>query len=351
MASRSHPDNTSFFQHLIETNYAQLIFCFFSGLCCFLPLLIGVTSYLEEKPLRAAISSSRTFHNSCVAITAIVVPLVIDLLCDLANTIISSCGINSVSLHSGMKNKARFNLLNMSERVLILMGIVMLPLVSFLPTTTYNLGMIYVCCNRCQLNWVGGTVALSLSRYNKEYWTTKSTLTSLFFLSLGLISAPFIQNALAYDSKSRSTNYYYLFAVLSTSVSCFIFFFCSSRWMIVVYCKSSQWKNFLFCKQESKDSENSCPTGSGDVSYHTFFPMVYTICGFCVVAFLCIITASTTNMGQYDGRIIFLTNIPFLILAVLISILSMRIVKFEVVQGLVSTGHEIKCAFNNCLPC
>ena len=345
MASRSRPDDKSFTRHLIDSNYAQLIFCFFSGLCCFLPLLVGVTSYLEDKPLRSAIASSIRFHNSSVAIIAIVVPLVIDLFCDLANTIISSCGINSVSLHSGIKNKARFNLLNMSERILILMGILMLPLVSLLPNETYNLGMIYVCCNRCQLNWVGGTVALSLSRYNKEYWTTKSTLTSLFFLSLGLISAPFIQNGLAYDSKSKSTNYFYLFAVLSTSVSCIIFFFCSTRWMIVVYFKSSTWRKFLFCNHDLKASEDPSPSTNGDVSYHTFFPMVYTICGFCVVVFLCMITASTSNMGQYDGRIIFLSNIPFLILAVLISILSMRIVKFEVVQGLVRSFLFFSCLF------
>lgn len=339
---------TTYWGKLLESNIYQITFCFFTGLACYAPIALGIPSNLESRPLRDALMTSVEFNYSCVASIALVVPLFLDVLLDIFNR-----SKDSPTTEENIKPKKcenepqRFNYLNIYERILILLGIVALPIVGLLPKNTESLAFIYVCSTKCQQVWVGGTVALSLSRYDKEYWSTGSTVFTLIILSFGLISSPFLDNLYAIGDPSTliiTLNYgTYLF----TLGPCLLFLFNSFRWLVIVYFKKYSWKKRMFCC-----SRTTTPPPlvhaivAVKTSDHTFFPMIYTMCGTVVIILICALIGPNSRMEYYNGNNLVQCNMPFLVFVVSISTLSMRLVKFEVVEGLVSRKVCKKiCAF------
>lgn len=331
------------FTSTLNSNSFHVSCCFISGLCCLLPLCLGITSHLEDRPLRAALGSSNQFYYSSVASIALAVPLFLDVLFDICNLVISA---DSQSSKSRGNRTARYNFLNNSERLLILLGIVIQPLVVLVPSNTSNLALIFVCCNKCQQNWVGGTIALSLRRYDKDYFSNTFTITSLVAFCIGLVGSTFIDND--YPLKPVPKSIYFLDAAsfILTILPCVFFFFNSSRWLILVYCRATKWSKLLFFYSKTRPAEASTGTGLGD---HTFFPMVYTLCGMLVLVLQCILLGTSTRIENFTETNLFQSNLAFLVFVILVSTLSLRMVKFEVVQGLVRHCHITSCSVLYCV--
>ena len=329
----------------VESHSSQTLFCFISGLCCLIPAFLE--SNLEEKPLRHTLSSTNSFFYTSVASISAVIPLFFDALLDLLTSIRSSHKLmntgSEVQKSHTAKTTKRFTFLNISERLMILTGVVVLPLVAFLPRNTRNLALIFLCCNKCQQVWVGATLGLSLSRYDKEYWSIRCTVLSLLSLNIGLTITPYIDNVYAAnDHPSKLVKIIDLLALLLTVAPCLVFMFNSSRWLIIVYFKAYSWKRFLMCKATLPLESEIVSTAVSDShdNDHTFFPMVYTVSGFFVIGVLLILIASSSRISDYNERDLVLNQFPFLLFIIVLSTLSMRMVKSEVVQGLVSTVKQ-----------
>lgn len=324
------------FTSTLNSNSFHVSCCFISGLCCLLPLCLGLSSHLEDRPLRAALGSSNQFYYTSVASIALAVPLFLDVLFDICNLVISA---DSQSSKSRGNKTERYNFLNNSERLLILLGIIIQPLVVLVPSNTSNLALIFVCCNKCQQNWVGGTIALSLRRYDKDYFSNTFTITSLVAFFIGLVGSTFIDND--YPLKPVPKSIYFLDSAsfILTIIPCVFFFFNSSRWLILVYCRATKWSKFLFFYSKTRPAEAT--TGLGD---HTFFPMVYTLCGMLVLVLQCILLGTSTRIENFTETNLFQSNLAFLVFVILVSTLSLRMVKFEVVQGLVRHFHITLCS-------
>ena len=326
----------------LEPSSIQAIFCFVSGICCLLPACLQLPSNIEHQQLRISLSYTSGFTYTSVAAIVAVIPLFLDILFDALAKIrrgFTSSNIYKSPLVSPEMNKKRYTFLNISERLLVLMGSIILPLVALLPADTTNLGLIYLCCNKCQRCWMGGTFALSLSRYDKEYWSERSTSITVVLLGLGLTSACFVDNI--YEGQNPPgllISIIDLIGYTLTIIPCFIFIVNSIRWLIIVYFRALTWKTFLMgpSKVAEQVGIESFTTNSSDVPDHTFFPMLYTLYGLCLIAWLLGFIAFTPRISDYSVNDIFFSNVPFLIFIILFTTLSMRIVKYEVVQGLVS---------------
>ena len=345
---------------ILESNSFHITYCFLSGLGCLLPLCLQIQSNIEQKLLRQSLSSTPAFAFTSIASITAVVPLFFDVLLDLIAVIRSeniSLSVRSKRSKPPATKPTQFTFLNIPERMLILMGVTILPFVALLPTQTENLGLIYLCCNKCQQCWVGGTVALSLSRYDKEYWSIKSTLISLISFSIGLIGGPFIDNIHAGENppslRITIVDYgIYLFTIIPI----LIFIVNSIRWLLIVYFKFSSWKRYVMCRSDliAHPQIESQAVNAGNTPDHTFFPMIYTLSGICVIVLLSVLIATSSRIDNYSGRDLWLSNMPFLVFVILLSTLSMRLVKFEVVQGLVSsstTSHEIYSNYFTSVSC
>lgn len=64
--------------------------------------------------------------------------------------------------------------------------------------------------------------------------------------------------------------------------------------------------------------------------------MIYTACGVGTVLSLSVLVGISPRLEDYDTISLYQNSAPYLCFLVLISTMSMRMVKFEVVQGLVS---------------
>ena len=332
----ARPVRDSRVRAILESNLFHTLYCLLSGLSCLLPIGLRVPSNFEKSALRDSLSSSPQFTYTCVASIALVIPLYFDILLDF---IYGSTHASSSGQSKKLKNSSiTFTFLNVPERLLILMGMTILPLVAFLPSDTQNLALIYMCCNKCQQNLMGGSIVLSLSRYNKEFWSVKSTLLSLVVFSFGLIGTAFLDNDYLAESPPRpSIATIDRFAFFCIVIPCLVFIFNSSRWLIVVYCRAHTWKKVLMCTSKTQLSPETQPTMNGSqVSDHTFYPMVYTLFGMTLVVLLCTIYGTSGRYEDYSKNDLIQANIPFLVFIAAISTLSMRMVKSEVVQGLVS---------------
>jgi hypothetical protein len=194
---------------VFDSDTFYVIFCFFSGLCCFLPLLLGVKSNLEDRPLRESICSSLEFSYSSIASIALVIPLFTDVLFDILNLVDQSPSAVKKRLKSSNRD-ARYNFLNVAERILILLGVAVLPMLVFVPRTNSSLALTYICCCKCQQSWVGGTVALSLRRYNKEYFSNSFAFIVLLNFGFGLVTGSFVDNIYALYNQFLNLYFYWI---------------------------------------------------------------------------------------------------------------------------------------------
>ena len=338
------PDERCSFEKTICWNLFHLLFCLISALCCFLPIVLQMPSNLESRPLLHSLLSSAEFTYTCVAQIALLVPPIIDLILDILTESLNVSSNLNKKLKPPSAEPNRFNFLTLQERTLMLIGFVLLSMVGFFPKHTSNLALLYVCIYRCQQIRIGGTVILSLCRYNKEYWSIRSTLISLVFYSLGLVASPFLENIIAGQiDPSRMLMTLDLLKQLCIAIPCINSMWNSVRWLILVYCRAHSWKRFLMCtSNKSPIVEEPSSPEKDPADPHTFFAMVYTLSAMisCAITLVLLVTAMP-RLENYSGLNLWLANIPSMIFVIMMSTLSMRMMKFEVVQGLVST--TVRC--------
>ena len=309
-------------------------FCFLCGLMCLLPVCLQMSSNIELKPLRHSLSDSQWFTYCCVASISLSVPLFLDIILDL---VVMFVGVTSSVKIKKQKDAVGFTFLNIPERLLILIGMTVVPIVGFLPDTTVNLALIYLCCNNCRLTLVGGVMLLSLSRYDKDYWSVRTTWFSLLFYSTGLVSGSFISNI--YAAESTPTQAILILdscTYFLTLVPSLLFIINSLRWLIIAYLGMNPWQMLMNCLSDEQHLADLVVLKVKDARDHKFFPMVYVIIGVIIVIFIAALLASAPRVENYDPISLALNSAPYVCFLIAVSTLSMRMVKFEVVQGLVS---------------
>ena len=325
-------------------NFFQILFCFICGLLCLIPVCLQISSNIELKPLRQSLSSCHSFTYCSVASVTLIVPLFLDVILDLVVMFVSATlSVKINKQKTVVKDAAGFIFLNIPERMLILVGMIVVPIVAFLPKNTENLALIYVCCNNCQQNLVGGTLLISLSRYDKEYWSIRVTSFSLLFYSMGLVGGSFIGNV--YSSESNPTQIILALDSCSyflTLAPCLLFIVNSLRWLLIVYFGVNPWKKLRMWSSKVQHVPDLEVLRVSDSPDHNFFPMIYVTGGLVILLSFCCLMARAPRPENYDSISLTLNSVPYVCFLILVSILSMRMVKFEVVQGLVS---NIFCLF------
>ena len=314
---------------------SQILFCLTSGLMCLLPLWLQVSSNLEMDSLRVSLSSSPAFSFCCASSIALTIPHFFDVLFDLRTM--------SFDAKSNAQNKlstvgtVKFTSLNIPERVLFLLGMVILPTVAFLPPSTDNLGLIYLCFSNCQLNLVGATVLMCLCRYDKEYWSERSTSISVFCFGFGLVSSTFVFNSYAGETSPSLLLYaIYTLCYIIQLVPVLVFLVNCGRWLIIVHGKAHSWKGLLMCGSNVHPLVESEASTVRDTPKHTFFPMVYTVSIICIAIISTTVFVASPRVELYTTSDLLMNTVPYILFLISLSTLSMRMAKFEVVEALVS---------------
>ena len=292
---------------------------------------------MELSPLRWAILSQSN-RDLSVASLSLIIPLIMDLVTELAYSSWMRGKDDNVKI------RVKQSLLNGIERSATLFGTAIVPLTALFPAQTHNLAYIHACCERCQLVMIGGTVMISLCRYNSKYWTIPRTYVTLIFLAIGTITLAFTANISDTDT-SRGANYVISYVAYSSILaSAAIFFWCSGLWLYAVIPTISPESFGLprTSQTEKRQNNNEFSSRESNSADHLIFPALYVIVSMTTISMLIILSALYPWVAGRDERALLMHNLSFLLYIAIVSYVSIRMMKFEVVQGLVRTNTQMQ---------
>ena len=314
------------------TNKIHVVICFVGSLLCLLPLFTDTSSNLESSPLRSAISSQIS-REIAAATLALTLPLVIDLATE--TFYISRNTDNSVIT----KVRVGFTLLNNIERAALLCGMAVVPVCSLFPNDTSNLALIYACCQKCQLVLIVGAVMISLCRHNKKYWTVKGTSFSLICLVVGNILQAATDNVdMTSEFKTPRTTASRLSSILIIlAVASHIWL--NAFWLYAHYSHVfSSFRRKLNLGDPSGPSPEVIPSTlpQPDSDGNITSPSQQVFISITASTVLILLSVANSDVALKGASELHFRNSVFLLYILLVSYVSIRIMRNEVVQGLVS---------------
>lgn len=312
------------------SNKIHVVMCFVGSFLCLLPLFTDTSSNMESSSLRSAISShlSREIAAATLALTC---PLLIDLATE--TFYISRNTTNSVikKVHAG------FTLLNSIERAALLCGMTVVPVCSLFPQDTSNLALIYVCCQKCQLVLIVGAVMISLCRHNEKYWTVQGTSFSIICLVVGNVLQAFTDNTdVASEFKAPKTTTSRMSSIL------IILAVASHIWLNAFWIHAHYSHLFSPFRSSLNDAEAGLhaipstlplPDSNGNLTS----PTQQVFISISATTLLILSCVAHSDVGLQGAEALHFRNAVFLVYILLVSYVSIRIMRNEVVQGLVSS--------------
>ena len=311
---------SSIIGRLLTLNITQVTICFVGGLASFLPIIVGVISNLEDTSLRRSLTSGYYFRDSSLASLTLAIPILIDILLDLTTSITKKRGM----VHS---NSTGSSCLNNIEKFMLLGGIISVPMTAFLPYDFPNLGLIFFCCKKYQTVVVTGVVMISLCRNNPKFWSVTNTIIFLIVLSTATTSSIFFRNNVLKDPTDMASIHLELACTVFQWAPIVFLIFCNIRWL------GCMMSNFTHKKMHSKS-----PVTDKDrqLDSHTYFTTVWVLTTVIGMVYLVVMTGIYFTDDKFDVVALLVNNLIFLSLELSITVFLMRIVKSDVVQGLVS---------------
>ena len=186
--------------HVLMTSMGELL--------CFMPFFLGTKSCVETTTLRASLSSNKYGYSS-VALIVLTAPLAIEMIvngllhaCKSSLTMQNRQQQSSLILDTTILQPSTYSF-NTSEKILFILGAVIQPLVAFLPPDTTHLGLVYICCQRCQIMLVCGTMATWLCRYDPRYFSFFSTSCVIGFMMISFSLLVFGDNLSTCDDENQ----------------------------------------------------------------------------------------------------------------------------------------------------
>ena len=317
----------------ISTNALQLIICIISGICCLLPLATSPKSNLEGSLLRASLPA-QLHRESAIAVITLIVPLLLDITTDILSSFFAK------ARDAEVKKKSKLALLNNMEHLIFLCGTAVIPFAAFIPSSNDNWAYIYISCRQCQLVLTGGAITISLCRYDEKHWPVRATYVVLVCLLIASTIGAFTNNYLMENPPSKTVQTlqsvsYYIFLIAAV-----VFTFCSLRWLWETVPKlmpQSDCFSTVVAKHISKERGTT-----SDISKQSYlFPVVYVVTSVSICPVLFLLSNIYSNCLDYDTRALFFHNLIFFVYLLLITYGSTRMMKYEIVKGLVSDFNRI----------
>ena len=176
----------SFYQTFVSYSFKYHLI-WVSGLLAFLPLFMNVSGNVEASIVAASLRNGSMYYESSILLVGFIGILAIDLSMDVYTSWFGDKMMN--------EKKAKFMVQRMTnaEKFLLLLGLLIQPIVAFLPRTIPNLAAIWLCCQRCRNVVVYGTIFMSWCRLYPDMWSPSSTSVALVIGDAGMLLLNFAQ--------------------------------------------------------------------------------------------------------------------------------------------------------------
>ena len=315
----------SFFYQTFASYSFKYSLIWVAGLLSFLPLFMNVSDYVETTIVAASLRNGTMYYESSILSVGFVGILAIDLLMDVYNSWFGNKEMN--------EKKAKFMIQRMTnaENFLLLLGLLIQPIVAFLPRTLSNLTAIWFCCQRCQNILVFGTIFLSWCRLYPEMWTPSLTSLALSSGVTGLLLYNFAQFFVCEPSVSIQSigDKMYLAGQIFLYVAVVFFM---SKAMVWLY---RTGRKLLLPSIEKKETftTNKLPTSTDKSNEESIFSFGYILFTF-ISLILIFITNGGMNLLQLTPTGLLQNNIAFIIMELCFINFYLRQVQFEAIVNL-----------------
>lgn len=313
---RKRVEMTRLLSFIGTTGSIQIWICFAAGACCFSPLMLHPSNNQGITVLKFALTSHQN-RDSAIAALALTTPIFIE--------ITSEIIVSFLKKNDATKGDIRIEqeVLNLSERLALVCGIITVPIAAFLPSETANLVDIYSCLRKCRSMLVSGAIIISLCRYDPKIWSVGVTYVILLLLAAGTITGAY---AAVVDAAANIGS-----ALFITGVA--VFYICNARWINTVLPKLTKVMSLSNAVQDVSLKEEGS-AGITDILFQLFYIISFTMISVVIIAS----QISFRGIDVYSPSALFYNNLAFLLYLLLIIYISKRKMKFKVVRGLVSSS-------------
>ena len=218
---------------------SRVLITFITGIFAFLPLFMNMQPTMDDWVLTSSLRDGVQWYESSIIALTLVAPLLIDLSFDMMNCI----RLTKEERNKRQKSKGKGDTeqLTICEKVMMIVGFVVLPIVGCLPRTTANLSLIWLCCRRCQLICVINMLWSSWSRYDPKHWSPRLTTMCIVAFSAGTVLFPFIPTKLngsigsttAVRDHPADVQVAFVFYVLLVLIPCVTMLWTTLRWIVI----------------------------------------------------------------------------------------------------------------------
>ena len=310
------------------------------GICCFCPLLFGPLIDYEDSPISQSLSS-RSNRDLAAAALALSTPILIEIALKTVGSFSSDRKSTKVEKHM------REALLSSTELFLLVLGILSCHVTAFLPSDTPNLVNIFYCAKRCRSVLATCAISISCCRYDAKFWSIRTTIATVLAVVSSCAVASMHDNLPAlHDIKAIQvicTLIYYL------GVS--IFYVNSYRWFLTI--------TPILLKMINLDGRSQIDgvTGATDsaMSGYHLYPLLYVVTNFLTSAFVMIMNNAFPRWDTNGSKSMSYHNLLATVYLFLVLYISDKMMKYEIIQGLVSTFSNfiyvtishVRCSYRN----
>ena len=219
--------------------------------------------------------------------------------------------------------------LNNIEKFLLLGGIISVPMTAFLPYDVQDLGLIYFCSKKYQTVVVTGVVMISLCRNSPKFWSVTNTIIFLVVISTATSSSVFFRNNTLKNPHDLGNVKLELVCTAFQWAPILFLIFCNVRWLVMP-------SKFAKGRKHSTSSGGIITDKDRQDESHLYFTTVWVLSTIVGMVYLVVMTGIYFTDDKLDEEALLVNNLIFLSFELSITVFLMRIVKSDVVQGLVS---------------
>lgn len=268
---------------------------------------------MGETALKIAPTSLQN-RDSAIAALALTAPIVMELA---AEFVLSCIRRNDAKKADVLPDQ---ELLNPTERLVLVFGILTIPIAALMPSEILNLVYVDTCLRKCRSMLVTGVIIVSLCRNDPQIWSVRITYLVLVLLVVGAVTGAFAADVKI--TKSIGTAFY--------TCGITVFFFCNARWVYSVLPELSKVLTLSNAVQGISLREESA-AGITEILFMLLYIGTITT----VTMILIAVNVIFPGIGFFTPNAAFYNNIAFVLYLLFMMYISKRKMKYKMLQGLV----------------
>ena len=308
-------------QPLATADVTAGLLVFLGGISCFCPLLFGPLIDYRDSPVRPNLTS-RSNRDLAAAALGLSAPILIEIAWKTVGSSLSDRKSTKVEKH--MKKA----LLSSTELFLLILGMLSCHVTAFLPSDTRNLLNIFYCAKRCRSVLATSAISISCCRYDAKFWSVRTTIATVLTVAASSFVASMHDNLPAvHEIKAIQ-----IFSTVVFYIGVSIFYINSIRWFLSI--TPILFRMIFDCRSHIDGVAGETDATTSGYHLHPLLYISATSLSYAIAIIMnnTFLRWDTNGLSSISYHNLLATAYFFLVIHI-----SDKLMKYEIIQGLVST--------------